>query len=376
MKTIFVVLATPFYLDKGSSISARARIIALASSGHHVDVFTYPTGNNVDLKNVSINRCFAPFYKKISPGLSFSKICVDILLFIYCFICLLKKSKRYLLIVGEDCEGGFIGMVLSKIFKKPFIYEMYNPLHETLRPYKKLKKLLSFAKIYDNLLEKKSSNITVEWKYEEERIKKRFPAKNVRVIYDAFPNDYEEVDYLPKQPYIVYSGNFKNYQGVSLFLDVFQKYVKYNSDIRLLLVGGDFDDTKQYASKLSLNGFVIFTGRLSLIKTNYIIKNSLFCILPRTFDGPPGLKALHYFAQGKSILATNLSCNAKLINHKKTGILVEVNINAMYEGLKMMVQNGDLRKRLERNIIQLGIGSQDKINAIMDDFLSIIHKNI
>ena len=79
-KIALVILATPFYLDKGSSIRARSNVIALANSGLYIDLLTYPVGNNYKIDNVNHIRCRAPFYKKVSAGPSLSNICVDTLL--------------------------------------------------------------------------------------------------------------------------------------------------------------------------------------------------------------------------------------------------------------------------------------------------------
>ncbi len=359
-KIALVILATPFYLDKGSSVRARSNVIALANSGLYIDLLTYPVGNDYKINNVNHIRCRVPFYKKVSAGPSLSKMYADTLLLFEAFYLILKGKKKYDIIIGEDFEGGFIGYTLSKIFSKNYVYEMYNPLYETLRPYTNNNILLKITIILDSFLEKRAKNITVEWEYEKERLLKEYSGKNIALVYDAFPIQAKKVDMFDKKKYIFYAGNFKEYQGIPFFLRSFKEYLRFGESVYLVLAGGNYEEVNQYAQKLNLPEHVIFTGNLSLNETNYLIKNSLFCILPRVIDGPPGMKALHYFSQGKSILATNLSCNSKLIEDYKSGLLVKPNTTDMANGIDKMVKDEKFRKKLEGYISKEKIGSQEK----------------
>ena len=53
---------------------------------------------------------------------------------------------------------------------------------------------------------------------------------------------------------------------------------------------------------------------------------------------------------GKTILATNLSCNRKLIEHDKTGYIVDKTTDSLCEGLKKMSENINFRVQLENNV--------------------------
>lgn len=363
-KRILVILATPFYLDKGSSVRARSNIIALTSL-KEVDLICYPLGEDKEIKNLKIIRCPIPFYKKISAGPSLSKFYADFVLFFFSFFYLCKNSQKYSLVVGEDFEGGFIALLLGKIFKKTFLYEMYNPLNETLKPYTQNRLILKIAQNFDNFLEKHSQNISTEWDYEKERVMSKYPHKNVLSVYDAFPTYIKKPEGFEEANYICYTGNFKNYQGIPFFLDCFQEFLKSNKKINLVLVGDRFKEMEEYSRKLKIDKKTFFLGRLSLIETNYIIKKSLFCILPRVIDGPPGMKALHYYSQEKCILATDLTCNSKLIRNLQTGLLVENNKPEMVRGIERLVTDDNFRKQLEENILREKIGIQERTNEQM-----------
>ena len=369
---VLIILASPFYLDKGSCVRARSDVIAWSSYFNNVDLLTYPVGNDIEIKGVNHIRAKIPFYKKTSAGPSLSKIYADILLFCKAF-CLILKNK-YDVIIGEDFEGAFIAMILSKIFKKKSIYSMHNPLEETVKPYIKIGIVLKICALFDKILEKNVNHIVLEREYEYERVKHLYPNKNIAFVPDAFPDEKEKVQGFDELKYIFYAGNFKEYQGIDLLLESFKKYLVENGDdnIHLVLTGNGYEPMERYTRELGIDDRVIFTGGLSLIQTNYMIYNSLFCLLPRTIDGPPGMKALHYFSQGKAILGTVLSCNRKVIEDNRSGLLVNANVKGMSEGLKRMIDNVKLRDRFEKYIIREGIGKQEKANEAVEKLVNNI----
>jgi len=358
---VLIILASPFYLDKGSCVRARSDVIAWSSYFDNVDLLSYPVGDDIQIRGVNHIRAKIPFYKKTSAGPSLSKIYADKLLFFKAFS-LISKNK-YDLIIGEDFEGAFLSMILSKLFRKESVYSMHNPLEETVKPYIKIGIVLKICAFFDKILEKDTRNIVLEREYEYERVKKLYPNKNITFVPDAFPEEKEKIDGFENMGYIFYSGNFKEYQGIDLLLESFQEYLdESDNNINLVLAGDKYEDMEEYSKELGIEKRVIFTGSLSLVQTNYMISNSLFCVLPRTIDGPPGMKALHYFSQGKSILGTDLSCNRKVIEDRKSGYLVEATVDGMKEGLKRMVEDMRFRKSLEEYIIREGIGKQERAN--------------
>jgi glycosyltransferase involved in cell wall biosynthesis len=335
-------------------------------------LLTYPVGNDIQLEGVNHIRAKVPFYKKTSAGPSLSKIYADFLLFCKAFTLIIKN--KYDLIVGEDFEGGFLSFVMSKLLGKVFIYSMYNPLKETIRPYTKKSGVIKFCEGLDYFIERNTKNIATEWEYEYERIKKLYPDKNISLVPDAFPEEKEKVEGFENKEYIFYAGNFKEYQGIDLLLESFKEYLDGNrdSDINLVLAGDKYEEMEEYSKELGIDKRVIFTGSLSLIQTNYMISNSLFCVLPRTIDGPPGMKALHYFSQGKSILGTDLSCNRKVIEDRKSGLLVKPNADSMKDGIEKMVEGKEFRKSLEEYIEKEGIGKQERANEGVQKLVRII----
>lgn len=365
---VLIILASPFYLDKGSSVRARSNMIAWGSYFDNVDLISYPVGKSLKIRHVNHIRAKIPGYKQISAGPSIVKVYADILLFFHSIYLILKNKHD--LVIGEDFEGGFLGKILAIIFHKKFIYSMYNPLSENIKPYSSKPCVLCVANKVDKFLEKNTHNIAFEWDYEKERVDTLYPGKNTVVVQDAFPRERTLINGYNGKRYAFYAGNFKEYQGIKFFLRSFKLFLSNGGNLDLVLAGAHYAETKKYAKDLGILKKVNFVGNKDLKRTNYLIKKSSFCILPRTVDGPPGIKALHYFSQGKPILATNLTCNSKMIENTKTGLLVPVSEKAMSEGIKKMTEDKEFRDSLENNIRKEKIAQQEKANKGVLDLVN------
>ena len=68
----------PFFEPRGTPFSEFHRIKALVEDGHHVDLVTYPIGQDVALPNLTIIRTWRPpFVKKVPIGPSAVKVLLD-----------------------------------------------------------------------------------------------------------------------------------------------------------------------------------------------------------------------------------------------------------------------------------------------------------
>lgn len=355
-KRILYILATPFFIEKGSSIRARSMIEGVCSNCKEVDLLTYPLGENIEIENLNILRPIIPFYNKKSPGPSFSKIYADLILLFYGIIMIYKKD--YDLIHGGDVEGGSISLILSKIFQIPFIYSIHNLFKLTLEPYDPPKIFLEIANIIDRVLIKNSKRVIVNWEYQ----KKDLNIKNALHIPNAFSNDVEKVE-IPVSGFFTYSGNFMPYQGVDLLLKSFSK-VRNKIPLKLVLVGKPTKEVKSLIKDLSLDDSVYLTNqKLSIPETNYILKSSKFCVIPRKIDGAPGMKIYHYLANNKPVLATNLTCNTKILEEGKNAYFVNSEINDISKGIKEISKNVKHMKKLDWFTKKSDKGSQELVNS-------------
>jgi glycosyltransferase involved in cell wall biosynthesis len=246
MKAILLVAAMPFIAEKGSSLRT-LEMVQLLSKKYKVDVLCYSMGKEYEIPNVTIYRTASWFTPKSGIGKpTFSKLFLDILL-LWSGVSLIFK-KKYIHLQGEDFEGRFIVQILTLFCKKPkIIYNFHNRVRENLIANVKQNSLwLKILPKIEKWLISNSDLIILNWKsLLEDSI---FEKKNTVVYRDRLPKGQTKTQ-LPTKEYILYSGNFKEYQGMEEFLYSFQKI---KNKIPLVLIGKPTSNVLQAIKKLDL----------------------------------------------------------------------------------------------------------------------------
>lgn len=334
-KRILFIAPSPLYLEKGSSL----RMYAIAenlSKRYSLDILTYSLGKDFSLSNTKVYRTPKWFKPKLEVGKpTFSKIFLD--LFIFCKAFSLSIKNKYDIIHCEDFEGAFIGYLISFFnTDTKLVYDLHNRVTDNLRLNSKKNSLKKISIFLEKKIVSKFDLIILNWnKYYNENIfwnKKRF------LYYDKINTNVEKYP-LPKEEYIIYTGNFEPYQGIKSFLNTF-KEVK--SNVKLVLVGPQNEDIKNFVDNNGLNNRIIFTGRLSVPKTNYLIENSLFGIVPRIAGS--SMKVIHYLIRNKPVLATNTNSNQELIKDENNGWLYSNNSQLKLLLIKILSNENEIKK--------------------------------
>lgn len=305
-KRILMIVTTPFYKEKGSSLRVYS-ILENLSKNYYIDLVTYSIGRDINLKNVNIIRTtslFKPNLKVSKPTLS--KLFLDFLILMKCFK--LIFFKKYDIIHTEDFESAFIGYILSFLKKYYFVYDLHNRIIDNLNIINYNNKFfLYFILFLEKKIIKKVDLIILNWNIYYDSI--IFKNKKKIIYYDKIELALRKVN-LNLTNYVVYSGNSEPYQGIFQLIKYFQKL---ETDVKLVLVGNMNEEIKKYITENNLSNRIIMTGILSIKETNFILNNSLFCILPRIYGSQPSMKAIHYFISEKPILAKNIKANKELL---------------------------------------------------------------
>jgi hypothetical protein len=78
---ILMIAPEPFFEPRGTPFSEFHRIRALTALGHHVDLVTYPFGQDVTMPGLRVFRCVRPpFVRSVKIGPSAVKVPLDVLL--------------------------------------------------------------------------------------------------------------------------------------------------------------------------------------------------------------------------------------------------------------------------------------------------------
>src|SRR3954447_8155465 len=127
---ILMIAPEPFFEPRGTPFSEFHRIRALTALGHHVDLVTYPFGQDVALPGLRVFRSLRPpWVRRVKIGPSLAKIPLDALLTLTAVTRAL--TGRYDAIHSHE-EGGLIGATLALLLRVPHLYDMHSSLPQQL----------------------------------------------------------------------------------------------------------------------------------------------------------------------------------------------------------------------------------------------------
>lgn len=311
-KKMLFIATSPLYLEKGSSLRMYA-ILKILSECYKIDVVTYSLGRKFNLRNVHIYRTTKWFKPRLPIGQPTApKAILDFLIFLKSIR--LSLFNKYDVIHCEDFESLGIGCAIKLFYKKPrLVYNLHNRILDTLHLKREKSRFdliyLKLEKFFVNQTEK----VILNWaKYLNDDT---FSNKKKFLYYDPIETRIEK-SRLPAENYLIYSGNFEEYQGLQNFIPVFTR-IKH--DIKLVLVGNPSTKIKKLIKDLNAEDRILLTGRLPVAQSNYLIKNALAGVLPR-IEGS-SMKLIHYFLWNKPAIATNTESNRELIKDGVNGFL-------------------------------------------------------
>ena len=129
------------------------------------------------------------------------------------------------------------------------------------------------------------------------------------------------------RPVLGFIGSFYAYEGLMLLLEALPRLLAERADIRVLLVGGGYEEQrlKQRAQDLGVADKIIFTGRVphEQVQRYYDLVDVLVYprLSMRLTDLVTPLKPLEAMAQGRLIVASDVGGHRELIRHGETGCL-------------------------------------------------------
>lgn len=151
-------------------------------------------------------------------------------------------------------------------------------------------------------------------------------------------------------------GSFYGYEGLSLLIDALPALLARDPDIRVLLVGGGFQEAslKQQASDLGVADRVIFTGRVPHAEVHRYYSLVDILVYPRLSmrltETVTPLKPLEAMAQGKLLIASDVGGHRELIRDGETGMLFQAgDSHALAESIWRLLDARDQWDRIRAN---------------------------
>lgn len=351
MKILFCA-PQPFFRIRGTPINVRNIVTALGEGGHEVDLLCYPFGEDVEIDNVNILRTPpVPGVKDVKVGPSLTKMPLDALMMAKAFwLCLRNKYD----VIHAVEESAFFCVLLKKIFKTKFIYDMDSVISEQLRytGFTAFRPFLALAEQAERMAMRNADFVITVCDSLTRTIEKRAPGAKVVQIEDAplqqcFRENHERADKLRSElgledAYcVVYTGNLENYQGLDLLIRAAARVYKSNQQIRFVVVGGEksqIDSLRELATNLDIANICIFTGKRPMEDMPAFMTMADVLVSPRVKGTNTALKIYTYMQSGCPIVATKLPTHTQVLD-ETCAFLVLPQADDLAEGILEALQD-------------------------------------
>jgi glycosyltransferase involved in cell wall biosynthesis len=266
--------------------------------------------------------------RDVPIGPSLTKIPLDAMVFASSVRRLV--SERYDLL---DCheEAGLMGVLLSRLFGIPTVYDMHSSLPEQLVNFRYTRSaiLRRLFALSERWTIRGSAAVIVICPYLEEVVAKVdaerpcFLIENSPLAESTQSVREEEIAELRKSHgledavVVGYTGTFEAYQGIELLLDAIRWVAGQDDRVRLLMVGGHTDQIRRAQEAVrekGLEGRVAFAGQRPPAEMPTYLAASDILASPRSRGYNTPLKIYSYLRAGKPIVATRLLTHTQVLD--------------------------------------------------------------
>ncbi|MCX5871549.1 MAG: glycosyltransferase [Deltaproteobacteria bacterium] len=354
---ILLIAPQPFYQDRGTPIAVRLMAQTLGEQGHDVHLLVFHEGEEVIIPNVTIHRNRAiPGISDIKPGLSLKKLICDFFLFIKC-IQLIRTGKFDLIHAVE--EAVFMAVVVKKIFRIPYVYDMDSCM--SLQLIDKFPSLHLIRRLMEWLEQRavvNSSGVIAVCQTLEDIARKFAPDKLIARLEDItlLATETEGKDSLREGLgitglIIMYVGNLERYQGIDLLIESFKEALVQKEALNLVIIGGNKDDIlfyQQRVEQLGMQKNIFFCGQRPVDLLGYYLGQADILVSPRIQGNNTPMKIYSYLDSGKPVLATRLPTHTQVLD-ETIACLVNPATMEMAAGIIELAENVTLRATLGFN---------------------------
>lgn len=172
-----------------------------------------------------------------------------------------------------------------------------------------------------------------------------FPIVNMVTI----PNFTEIPKYIDKhneKPTIIFARRFFQYRGTRLFADAINLLLK-NYDVKIVVAGEGPDKPYLEAKLGNFNNvsFITYQSTESL----EIHKQCDIAVVPTTGSEGTSLSLLEAMASSCAVICTNVGGMTNIVLDHFNGIIISPEVSQLYNALKELVEDVELRKKLSKN---------------------------
>jgi glycosyltransferase involved in cell wall biosynthesis len=338
-------------------MNVRTMLSILSGAGVEVDLLTYPLGEETPMEGLRVFRVPRPPLMKVVPiGPSWKKIVLDMEMLPAAYR--LARRGGYSLVHAVE-ESVYIGLLLKKRFGLPLIYDMDSSLKDQLAHYGfgRLRAVSAFISAMEKAAIKGSDAAITVCRSLTDIVIELDPDKTVFQIEDiplqvdthSFPPDEDDLEaFFAGKDVLLYTGNFENYQGVSLLLESMPLVLKDRPEALLVLVGGSgksLQEIRALSGRLGVDGSVLTLDPRPPSEMDWFMKRAAVLLSPRLKGTNTPLKIYTYMESGRPVVATRLMTHTQVLEDDSS-VLVEPDAGSMARGIVRLLNDPDLASRL------------------------------
>jgi glycosyltransferase involved in cell wall biosynthesis len=338
----------------------------------------------VRFPNITIYRTsHVPGIRRIQIGPSLQKIPLDFLLLVKTLNRLLK-GKYHLIHTHE--EAGLWGLLFSRMFGIPHIYDMHSSLPQQLTNFKftRSRLLIALFERMERWILKYSSGVITICRDLFDYVNKLVPERGSELIenvvdYGSVFGEKKETGHilnryqLTGKKVILYAGTFESYQGLDLLIGSAKHVIQKVNSAIFLLVGGHPDQVAYYRKRVrknQLDPYFIFTGQVLPESINGYIGCADVLVSPRMAGTNTPLKIYSYLRSGVPIVATRLWTHTQVLSDE-VAVLTEPTEEMFANGICYILMDKKRAVQLSRKAKALVENSysyfkyMQKLNAVI-----------
>ena len=184
-------------------------------------------------------------------------------------------------------------------------------------------------------------------------------------IIKTLANQKCEIEFEDEFTNIVMVGRPSDVKGYDFSIEACYKLKKDNFKVRIYAIGvsGEMDKFKNLVKKYDLENEFIFVGETT--NPYKYIQNCEIYLHPSRFEGK-SVAIDEAKIISKPIIITNFTTSKDHIKNMENGLIVDMSSQGVYEGIKTLIENEQLRALFVNNLSKEDFGNESEVNKLYE----------
>lgn len=326
-RRILMIAPTPFFADRGCHVRILGEAQALIALGNEVVLCTYSLGKNID--GVPTERSIViPWYKKLSPGPSYHKFYIDLLL-LWKILTVCYKFRPSV-IHAHLHEGIVLGRIASLLFGIPMIADLQGSLTQELLDHNFIPRSEQFLKLMhriEKVINRMPHFLVASSTHTAQICRSTFgldSGKIMSIMDGADPSIFSpgrkdlqlraSLGIGDDKKVVIFIGVLTQYQGIDLLLEAIPFVARECPSVKFLIVG--YPNEARYQEKaraLGVEDHICFTGKVPYEDTPRYLSLADIAISPKISTTEANLKLFTYMAMGLPVVVFDNPVNREIL---------------------------------------------------------------